>query len=48
MGRSVIVNVPTVNEKDEISEAQFVKELEDTPEKYIDEMQEIASLFIEF
>ena len=48
MVRSVIVNIPIVNEKDEISEAQFVKELEDTPEKYIDEMQEIARLFIEF
>jgi 8-oxo-dGTP pyrophosphatase MutT (NUDIX family) len=31
-----------------ISEEQFVKELEETPEKYIDEMQEIARLFIKF
>ena len=31
-----------------ISEEQFVKELKDTPEKYIDEMQEIARLFIKF
>ncbi len=29
-----------------ISEEQFIKELRDTPEKYIDEMQEIARLFI--
>ncbi|MDX2776614.1 NUDIX domain-containing protein [Streptomyces caniscabiei] len=29
-----------------ISEAQFVKELKDTPEKYIDEMQDIARLFL--
>lgn len=28
-----------------ISEAQFVKELKDTPQKYIDEMQDIARLF---
>lgn len=31
-----------------INEEQFVKELKDTPEKYIDEMQEIARLFIKF
>lgn len=30
-----------------ISEEQFTKELKDTPEKYIDEMQDIAHLFIE-
>lgn len=48
MVRSVIVNISIVNEKDEISEAQFVKELEDTREKYIDEMQETTRLFIEF
>jgi 8-oxo-dGTP pyrophosphatase MutT (NUDIX family) len=29
-----------------INEVQFVKELKDTPEKYIDEMPEIARLFI--
>ncbi|MNQ77381.1 isopentenyl-diphosphate delta-isomerase [compost metagenome] len=31
-----------------ISEEQFIAELENTPEKYIDEMQEIARLFIKF
>lgn len=31
-----------------IPEAQFVKELQNTPDKYIDEMQEIARLFIEY
>lgn len=31
-----------------ISEDQFIKELKNTPEKYIDEMQEIARLFIKF
>lgn len=31
-----------------ISEEQLIKELGDNPEKYIDEMQEIARLFIEF
>ncbi len=29
-----------------IKEEQFIKELKDTPEKYIDEMQDIARLFI--
>lgn len=31
-----------------ISEGQFIKELNDTPEKYIDEMQDIARLFVKF
>ncbi len=31
-----------------ISEAQFVQELKEHPEKYIDEMQAIAHLFIKF
>jgi 8-oxo-dGTP pyrophosphatase MutT (NUDIX family) len=31
-----------------VSKDQFVKELKNTPEKYIDEMQEIARLFIKF
>ncbi|MFZ2836358.1 MAG: NUDIX domain-containing protein [Candidatus Saccharimonadales bacterium] len=31
-----------------ISEEQFIAELKNTPEKYIDEMQEIARLFIKF
>lgn len=31
-----------------VSEEQFIKELKDTPEKYIDEMQQIARLFIRF
>jgi isopentenyldiphosphate isomerase len=31
-----------------ISEKQFIQELQDTPEKYIDEMQDIARLFVKF
>ena len=31
-----------------VSEKQFLKDLRDSPEKYIDEMQEIAHLFIKF
>lgn len=31
-----------------ISEEQFVKELKETPQKYIDEMQDIARLFVTF
>ena len=31
-----------------VSEEQFIKELKTTPEKYIDEMQDIARLFIKF
>lgn len=31
-----------------ISEEQFINELKNTPEKYIDEMQDIARLFIKF
>jgi isopentenyl-diphosphate Delta-isomerase len=31
-----------------VSKEQFVKELKDTPNKYIDEMQEIARLFVKF